>query len=86
MLRANTYGNDYFMLNLYENSSGNLEAQLWKGSTSLTSTLTNSNGYKAYVSTSKMVMATISITASGTIEVRANIGDFYNDSPSEYEC
>ncbi len=86
MLRANTYGNDYFMLNLYENSSGNLEAQLWKGSTSLTSTLTNSNGYKAYVSTSKMVMATISITASGTIEVRANIGNFYGDSPSEYEC
>lgn len=86
MLRANTYGNDYFMLNLYENSSGNLEAQLWKGSTSLTSTLTNSNGYKANVSTSKMVMATISITASGKIEVRANIGDFYNDSPSEYEC
>lgn len=86
MLRANTYGNDYFMLNLYENSSGNLEAQLWKGSTSLTSTLTNSNGYKANVSTSKMVMATISITASGKIEVRANIGDFYGDSPSEYEC
>lgn len=86
MLRANTYGNDYFMLNLYENSSGNLEAQLWKGSTSLTSTLTNSNGYKAYVSKSKMVMATITITATGTIEVHANIGDFYNDSPSEYEC
>lgn len=86
MLRANTYGNDYFMLNLYENSSGALEAQLWKGSTSLTSTLTNSNGYKAYVSTSKMVMATISITSSGTIEVRANIGDFYGDSPSEYKC
>ena len=86
MLRANTYGNDYFMLNLYENSSGALEAQLWKGTTSLTSTLTNSNGYKAYVSTSKMVMATITITNSGTIEVRANIGDFYGDSSTEYEC
>ena len=86
LLRANTYGNDYFMLNLYENSSGALEAQLWKGTTSLTSTLTNSNGYKAYVSTSKMVMATITITTSGTIEVRANIGDFYGDSPAEYEC
>ena len=86
LLRANTYGNDYFMLNLYENSSGALEAQLWKGTTSLTSTLTNSNGYKAYVSTSKMVMATITITNSGTIEVRANIGDFYGDSPTEYEC
>ena len=86
LLRANTYGNDYFMLNLYENSSGALEAQLWKGTTSLTSTLTNSNGYKAYVSTSKMVMATITITNSGTIEVRANIGDFYGDSSTEYEC
>ncbi len=86
MLRANTYGNDYFMLNLYENRDGKLEAQLWKGSTSLSFVLTNENGNSATVSNSKMVMVTASVTATNVIEVRAYVGNYYGGSPREYGC
>lgn len=90
MLRANAYGNDYFMLNLYENNDGYLEAQLWKGSTSLTSVLTNNGGARVSVSNSRMVMVTANVTAAGTIEVRANVDNFYGDAsgalPPEYGC
>lgn len=87
MLRANNFGNDYFMLNLYENSNGVLEAQLTRGETSLSATLTRDDGYStARVSNSKMVMVTAEITALDTLKVRANVGDFYGGSPTEYEC
>ena len=87
MLRANNFGNDYFMLNLYENSNGVLEAQLTRGETSLSATLTRDDGYStARVSNSKMVMVTAEITALDTLKVRANVGDFYSGSPTEYEC
>lgn len=90
MLRANAYGNDYFMLNLYENNDGYLEAQLWKGATSLTSVLTNNDGARVSVSNSRMVMVTANVTAAGTIEVRANVDNFYGDAsgalPPEYGC
>ena len=85
MLRANKYGNDYFMLNLYENGNGELEAQLTKGSTSLSSTLTKNYG-TVRVSNSKMVMVTAELTALNTLNVRASVGNFYGDSPDEYEC
>ena len=87
MLRANNFGNDYFMLNLYENTNGVLEAQLTRGETSLSATLTKDDGYStARVSNSKMVMVTAEITALDTLKVRANVGDFYGGSPIEYEC
>ena len=86
MLRANTYGNDYFMLNLYENREGKLEAQLWRGSTSLSFVLTDNNGYSASVSNSKMVMVTANVTTSDSIKVRAYVGNYYGGSPREYEC
>ena len=87
MLRANNFGNDYFMLNLYENTNGVLEAQLTRGETSLSATLTKDDGYStARVSNSKMVMVTAEITALDTLKVRANVGDFYGGSPTEYEC
>ena len=85
MLRANKYGNDYFMLNLYENGNGVLEAQLTKGSTSLSSTLTNSEGISAYVSNSKMIMVTADVTAQDSLKVRAEVGNFYG-TPAKYEC
>lgn len=90
MLRSNGYGNDYFMLNLYENSDGYLEAQLWRGATSLTSVLTNNDGTRVSVSNSRMVMLTANVTAAGTIEVRANVDNFYGNStgvlPAAYGC
>lgn len=86
MLRANKYGNDYFMLNLYENSNGVLEAQLTRGSTSLSNTLTNKNDQTAYVSNSKMVMVTAEFTSQDTLKVRASVGNYYGGSPTEYEC
>jgi len=86
MLRANTFGNDYFMLNLYENGSGRLEAQLWKGATTLSSILTDDNGNSVSVSRSKMVMVTANVTASGTVEVSAVVGNFYGNSPTKYKC
>ena len=86
MLRANTFGNDYFMLNLYENGSGKLEAQLWRGATTLSSVLTNDNGTSVSVSTSRMVLVTADVTASGTVEVSAVVGNYYGDSPTEYKC
>ena len=87
MLRANKYGNDYFMLNLYENGNGELEAQLTKGSTSLSSTLTKGDyGYTARVSNSKMVMVTAELTTLNTLKVRASVGNYYGGSPEEYEC
>ena len=87
MLRANKYGNDYFMLNLYENGNGELEAQLTKGSTSMSSTLTKGDyGYTARVSNSKMVMVTAELTTLNTLNVRASVGNFYGGSPEEYEC
>ena len=85
MLRANKYGNDYFMLNLYETSSGVLEAQLTKGSTSLSATLTNDQGISAYVSNSKMIMVTADVTAQDSLKVRAEVGNFYG-TPAKYEC
>ncbi len=84
MLRANKYGNDYFMLNLYENGNGELEAQLTRGSTSLSNTLTN-NDHTVRVSNSKMVMVTAEVTTQNTIKVRANVGNYYG-SATEYEC
>ena len=86
MLRANTFGNDYFMLNLYENGSGKLEAQLWRGATTLSSVLTNEDGSSVSVSTSRMVLVTADVTASGTVEVSAVVGNYYGDSPTEYKC
>ena len=87
MLRANKYGNDYFMLNLYENSNGVLEAQLTRGSTSLSNTLTNKNDQTAYVSNSKMVMVTAEFTSQDTLKVRASVGNYYGgSSKEEYEC
>ena len=86
MLRANTYGNDYFMLNLYENREGKLEAQLWRGSTSLSFVLTDKNGYSASVSNSKMVMVTANVTSSDSIKVRAYVGNYYGGAPKEFEC
>ena len=86
MLRANTFGNDYFMLNLYENGSGKLEAQLWRGATTLSSVLTNDNGSPVSVSNSRMVLVTADVTASGTVEVSAVVGNYYGDSPTEYKC
>lgn len=83
MLRANKYGNDYLMLNLYENGNGELEAQLTNGSTSLSYILTNGSG-TARVSNSKMVMATIDLTTRDTLKVRANVGNFYGGAPTEY--
>lgn len=84
MLRANKYGNDYFMLNLYENGNGELEAQLTRGTTSLSNTLTN-NDHTVRVSNSKMVMVTAEVTTQNTIKVRANVGNYYGSS-TEYEC
>ena len=86
MLRANKYGNDYFMLNLYENSNGELEAQLTRGSTSLSNTLTNNNDRTARVSNSKMVMVTAEFTTQDTLKVRASVGNYYGGSSTEYEC
>ena len=86
MLRANKFGNDYFMLNLYENNNGVLEAQLSRGTTSLSATLMKDDGFStAHVSNSKMVMMTAEITALDTLKVRASIGNYY-DSPEEYKC
>ena len=85
MLRANTYGNDYFMLNLYENRDGKLEAQLWRGSTSLSFVLTDNNGYSASVSNSKMILVTANVTTSDSIKVRASVGNYYGGAPREYE-
>jgi len=87
MLRANKYGNDYFMLNLYENSNGELEAQLTRGSTSLSNTLTNNEDRTARVSNSKMVMVTAEFTSQDTLKVRASVGNYYGgSSKEEYEC
>ena len=86
MLRANTYGNDAFMLNLYENSSGQLEAQLWRGNTSLSLLLANSNDVPASVSgNSSMVMATMTVKTD-SIYVSAIIDGFYGQDPTVYGC
>lgn len=85
MLRSNTYGNDFFMLNLYENGSGQLEAQLWKGATTLSQQLSK-DGYPASVTgNSSMVMVTMTLKTD-SLYVSAIIDGFYGQDPTVYGC
>jgi len=85
MLRANDYGTDYFMLNLYENTSGYLEAQLWKGGTSFASELTYLSS-PVSVSNYTMVMVTATLISENMLEVKAFVGNYYSlgETPTEY--
>ena len=83
MLRANEYATDYFMLNLYENVSGQLEAQLWRGGTSLSGVLGDENGNPAAVNNYTMVMAMATLTAENTLVLTAYTGNYYG-SPTPY--
>ena len=83
MLRANDYGNDYFMLNLYENTSGYLEAQLWKGGTTFAGQLTNGST-PVSVSNYTMVMVSATLKSENELEVKAFVGNYYGQTPTEY--
>lgn len=87
MLRSNDYGNDYFMLNLYENSSGYLEAQLWKGGSTFAAQPTYGS-LPMSVSNNTMLMVEASLTDDNTLVVRAFAGNYYGygSSPTEYSC
>lgn len=87
MFRANEFGTDYFMLNLYENLSGELEAQLWRGNTSISLQLVNDNSNAVRTNYSSMVMATIEVTNEGTVIVKATIDGYYGQTnPTVYSC
>ena len=82
MLRSNNDGTEYMMLNMYVNTSGNLETQLCSYGICQTGEL-KKNGSAISVSTASMVMMTATLTDTN-LAISAFTGNNYYGLPDEY--
>ena len=82
LLRANAAGNEFLMLNVYENSSGYLEAQICldggTGNNCSVAQLKDKNQARASVSPSSMVMLFATLEGENTLKLKAFTGGYYN--------
>lgn len=84
MLRSNATGTEYLMLNLYVNTSGNLEAQICTDAGSCVNGELKQNNNPIAVSTASMVMMSATLNLENKLVVSAFTGSNYYGSPSEY--
>ncbi len=83
LLRADDDASGFWMLNVYENTSGNLAAQacLYPGDNcSAEIELAKENSSKASVTSSSMVMLSATLKGSDTLRLKAITDNFYNNS------
>ena len=92
MLRSNAQGDDYLMLNVYENLSGHLEAQVcWKSSCQEPQELRDSvyPDNPLSLSTSSLVMLSATLAGEDSLLLYAFLGDYYYGSsfagPKKYK-
>ncbi len=87
ILRSNSAGTDYQMLNLYENMSGNLEAQLCAGSSCQSREFKRDEYIPLSLSGSSIVMLSAKMDEENLLTLEAFAGSyFYNNgySPTRY--
>ena len=84
MLRSNTTGTEYLMLNLYVNADGHLEAQICTDAGSCLNGELKQNNLPITVSTASMVMMSATLNLENKLVVSAFTGSNYYGSPSEY--
>ena len=84
MLRSNATGTEYLMLNLYVNTSGNLEAQICTDAGSCVNGELKQNNNPIAVSTASMVMMSATLNLENKLVVSVFTGSNYYGSPSEY--
>ncbi|WP_407456951.1 hypothetical protein [Fibrobacter sp.] len=91
VLRSNVVGDEYLMLNVYENMSGHLEAQVCKHNTCLDPQELKDSVYNnpLSLSTSSLVMLSATLAGEDSLVVSAFLGDYYYGSsytgPTKYK-